>query len=224
MKYKCDTINVKIQPVRQITWGWTIPVLIEPVVFGGGGGRWVLKISLGLLFLFNRYLVAQGSALMGNNPTKPEEFVSIVAGHLDLGFRKLQELPPKLLSIRPPHLRSLDLSHNSFVSIGGIELLHQLEKLDLSHNEFGVLEVWIISLSNLEVLNISHNLISILPSGIQMMKKLKELRISHNRLEGFVELTTLTNITSIDVSFNSIAKIPDEIFRLVCISVFLFYV
>jgi len=155
---------------------------------------------------------------MGNNPAKPEggETVNIIAGHLDLGFRKLQELPPTLLAARPSDLTSIDLSHNIFSSVSGIELLHQLEKIDLSHNEISSIEVWIISLSNLECMNISHNAIVSMPSGVHKLEKLKELRISHNLLTGIAELTSLENLTTIDVSFNAIERLPKDIDKLVC--------
>lgn len=128
-----------------------------------------------------------------------------------------------------PKLKYLDLSHNRVYmrSDSALNELKELEVLDLSHNKhyFEVAGVrstltFLENLQFLKVLNLSWNEINTLTNKTLQSDSLKELQFQGNRLDimwkkgrGFKGLfKSLSNLTHLDISYNKLAEIPDDIF------------
>ncbi|KAM8857297.1 toll-like receptor 8 [Synchiropus picturatus] len=130
-----------------------------------------------------------------------------------------------------PNLTYLDLSsnkvdlayNNSFIE------LQKLEVLDLSYNPhyfeaYGVTHNlnFLQNLPVLRVLNMSHNSIATLKTKQMSSRSLAELQFGNNHLGQIWQnsdqsydmiFTNLTNLTILDISFNSIMNIPDTVFQ-----------
>ncbi|KAK7267205.1 hypothetical protein RIF29_19870 [Crotalaria pallida] len=136
-------------------------------------------------------------------------------------------------------LRSLNLSSNSFhgplpTNLGKSMIL---EKLKLSVNNFsGKIPDEILSYKNLSVIDLSaNNLSGAIPINIGMLSKLESLILSSNNLDGEIpislrNITTLerfaanqnhfkgavpagitTHLTSLDLSYNNLDSIPEDL-------------
>ncbi|XP_042350395.1 toll-like receptor 8 [Plectropomus leopardus] len=130
-----------------------------------------------------------------------------------------------------PNLTYLDLSFNKVDLAYGnaFKELQKLEVLDLSNNPhyfkaFGVTRNlnFTRNLPALRVLNMSHNAIYTLTTKQMYSKSLTELRFTNNYLgnlwkerDGSYKMlfTHLTNLTILDISHNSIAKIPNNVYE-----------
>lgn len=130
-----------------------------------------------------------------------------------------------------PNLTYLDLSFNK-IDLAydfAFKELKKLQVLDLSHNAhyfqaFGITHNlnFLKNLPVLRVLNMSYNSISTLTTKRMYSKSLAELRFKNNRLgtlwkerDGSYKtlFTNLTNLTTLDISYNQIAKIPDNVYE-----------
>ncbi|XP_056292119.1 toll-like receptor 8 [Pseudoliparis swirei] len=130
-----------------------------------------------------------------------------------------------------PNLTYLDLSFNKIdlAYDNAFNELKQLKVLDLSNNDhyfkaYGITHNlnFTQNLPALRVLNMSHNSISTLTTKRMYSKSLTELQFTQNRLgtlwkenDGSYEMlfTNLTNLTILDISCNTIAKIPDSVYE-----------
>lgn len=130
-----------------------------------------------------------------------------------------------------PNLTYLDLSFNKIdlAYDNAFQELKCLEVLDLSYNShyfisFGVTHNlnFLKHLPVLRVLNMSHNSISTLTTKQMHSRSLAELQFSHNRLgtlwkkgeDSYKTLfTNLINLTILDISWNDIEKIPDDVYE-----------
>uniref|UniRef100_UPI0037E931FD toll-like receptor 8 n=1 Tax=Semicossyphus pulcher TaxID=241346 RepID=UPI0037E931FD len=130
-----------------------------------------------------------------------------------------------------PNLTYLDLSFNKIdlAYDNAFNELKKLEVLDLSYNAhyfkaFGVTHNlnFTQNLPALRVLNMSYNSIDTLTTKRLYSKSLAELRFSNNNLgklwgenDGSYEtlFTHLTNLTILDITHNSISKIPDNVYE-----------
>ncbi|NP_001373638.1 toll-like receptor 8b precursor [Danio rerio] len=128
-----------------------------------------------------------------------------------------------------PKLKYLDLSHNRIYmhSDSALSELKALEVLDLSHNQhyFEVAGVrncltFLENLQFLKVLNLSWNEINMLTNKTLQSDSLNELQFQGNRLDimwkkqrGYQSLfKSLSNLTYLDISYNKLSEIPDDIF------------
>lgn len=130
-----------------------------------------------------------------------------------------------------PNLTYLDLSFNKIDLAYNFAFseLKKLQVLDISYNPhyfkvFGITHKisFLRNLPVLRVLNMSHNGIYTLTTKHMESKSLAELRFSHNNLgilwkekdDSYRTLfTNLTNLTILDISFNKIAKLPNDIYK-----------
>lgn len=127
-----------------------------------------------------------------------------------------------------PQLKYLDLSHNRVYLClkSAFRELKELQFLDLSHNKhyFDVAGVnhtlaFLENLENLKVLNLSWNEINTLSDKTLNSSSLQELQFQGNRLDmmwkkekGFKSLFKfLTNLTHLDISYNKLQQIPEDI-------------
>uniref|UniRef100_A0A3Q1INR2 TIR domain-containing protein n=2 Tax=Anabas testudineus TaxID=64144 RepID=A0A3Q1INR2_ANATE len=129
-----------------------------------------------------------------------------------------------------PNLTYLDLSNNKIdlAYDNAFKELKKLQVLDLSYNShyfkaYGVTNNlnFLKNLPNLRVLNMSHNSISTLSTKQMHSRSLAELQFTNNNLgnlwkdrDGSYKMlfTNLINLTILDISHNSIAKIPDNVY------------
>uniref|UniRef100_A0A3Q1IGH5 Toll like receptor 8 n=1 Tax=Anabas testudineus TaxID=64144 RepID=A0A3Q1IGH5_ANATE len=129
-----------------------------------------------------------------------------------------------------PNLTYLDLSNNKLdlAFDNAFKELKKLQVLDLSYNShyfkaYGLLHNlnFLKNLPNLRVLNMSHNFISTLLTKQMHSRSLAELQFTNNNLgnlwkhrDGSYKMlfTNLINLTILDISHNSIAKIPDNVY------------
>ncbi|XP_004459177.1 toll-like receptor 8 [Dasypus novemcinctus] len=128
-----------------------------------------------------------------------------------------------------PHVKYLDLTNNrlDFADDNALNELPDLEVLDLSYNShyFRIAGVthrlaFIQNLTQLKVLNLSHNNIYTLTEYKLKSMSLKELVFSGNRLDllwngdnRYMQIfTLLSNLTKLDISFNSLQHISDKAF------------
>lgn len=91
-----------------------------------------------------------------------------------------------------------------------IELLQNLTSVLLPHNEFETIPSVLFKLNNLKELDMSHNRlcqISISNSTIE------RLDLSHNEIEEILipNVSTVKNLTKIDLSHNKMKSLPDAI-------------
>ncbi|XP_041699688.1 toll-like receptor 8 [Coregonus clupeaformis] len=130
-----------------------------------------------------------------------------------------------------PTLKYLDLSFNKIdlAYNNAFKELHKLQVLDLSYNShyFEVSGVthnlnFLTNLPALKVLNMSHNNIFTLTTKQMTSASLKELQFQHNWLailwkerdNSYNSLfKNLMNLTYLDISFNSIEKIPSTVYE-----------
>lgn len=130
-----------------------------------------------------------------------------------------------------PNLTYLDLSNNKIdlAYDNAFKELKKLQVLDLSYNShyfkaYGVTNNlnFLKNLPNLRVLNMSHNSISRLSTKLMYSQSLAELQFKYNDLgnlwkdrDGSYKMlfTNLRNLTVLDISHNSIAKIPDNVYE-----------
>eukprot|EP01105_Mastigella_eilhardi_P010158 TRINITY_DN2379_c0_g1_i8.p1 TRINITY_DN2379_c0_g1~~TRINITY_DN2379_c0_g1_i8.p1 ORF type:complete len:1014 (-),score=142.83 TRINITY_DN2379_c0_g1_i8:8-2848(-) len=137
-------------------------------------------------------------------------------------------------------LVTLDLSGNRLTSISSaIAKLHNLKELNLNHNDLQTLPEEIGSLPCLTSLNVSRNPLTAFPSSIGKIPLLRRLRLDNNscgtippsfgkltQLEELsicsanlavfpgVVLGNLTALRELQLNFNELASLPDEICQL----------
>ncbi|KAK5613002.1 hypothetical protein CRENBAI_003302 [Crenichthys baileyi] len=130
-----------------------------------------------------------------------------------------------------PNLTYLDLSFNKIdlAYDHNFQELQKLEVLDLSWNShyfksYGITHNlnFLKHLPVLRVLNMSHNSISTLTTKQMHSRSLAELQFTHNDLgtlwkegdDSYKTLfTNLTNLTVLDISWNKIKKIPNDVYK-----------
>ena len=130
-----------------------------------------------------------------------------------------------------PNLTYLDLSFNKIDLAYNLAFndLKRLQVLDISYNPhyfkvYGITHkiTFLRNLPVLRVLNMSYNDISTLTTKHMESKSLAELRFAHNNLGILWKendysykalFTNLTNLTILDISFNKIVKLPDDIYK-----------
>ncbi|XP_019852440.1 PREDICTED: leucine-rich repeat-containing protein 40-like isoform X2 [Amphimedon queenslandica] len=99
----------------------------------------------------------------------------------------------------------LNLSYNMLVSIRGIEHLRNLVVLNASHNSLTSCDD-IMKLTNLKALILNDNQLTKLPS-LSMLVDLNTLILSNNLFES-IDVTSLSNLTKLSLSFNKLATAP----------------
>ncbi|XP_061698088.1 toll-like receptor 8 [Syngnathoides biaculeatus] len=175
----------------------------------------VLSLSSNNLFFispnqFEGYVNITCLNLSGNgfsSALNGTEFTSIpTLTYLDLSFNKL-DLAYDYAFSELKKLQVLDISYNShyFQAYGITHNLHFLQKLPV-----------------LRVLNMSHNSISTLTTKHMYSKSLSELQFQNNHLGNLWKerdpsylalFSNLTNLTILDISYNYITKLPDNVYE-----------
>ncbi|XP_026150468.1 toll-like receptor 8 isoform X1 [Mastacembelus armatus] len=131
-----------------------------------------------------------------------------------------------------PNLTYLDLSFNKIdlAYDNAFKELKKLQVLDLSYNSHYFMAYGIThnlnftkNLPALRVLNMSYNSISTLTTKQMYSNSLKELQFGHNNLGNLWKersdrsykmlFTQLTNLNILDISYNYISKIPDDVYK-----------
>ena len=94
---------------------------------------------------------------------------------LDLSYNNISKVD---YSISFSHLKSLNLSHNSFTSINGIQC-KSLVSLDLSNNQLKNIPKGFRYSKNLKQLNLSNNPLKLLSDEVRYMKKLEVIDLTN---------------------------------------------
>ncbi|XP_030381429.1 protein flightless-1 [Scaptodrosophila lebanonensis] len=161
---------------------------------------------------------------------------------LDLRHNHLKNsgIPPELFLLE--ELTTLDLSHNNLKEVPeGLERAKNLIVLNLSHNQIETIPAPLfIHLTDLIFLDLSHNRLETLPPQTRRLVNLKTLDLSNNPLELFqlrqlpslqnlevlsmsntqrtllnfpTTLDSLANLSELDLSHNSLPKVPDCVYN-----------
>lgn len=134
---------------------------------------------------------------------------------LDLSSQpeKLTKVPISELALYGENLLNLNLSGNAIPNLTW-DFPSSLILLNISNNELSEIS-FPKPLPNLKLLNISCNKIR-RTSGIQMCKNLEEVYFSHNKLIGVATICQLGNLTTLDISYNSISNCEDVATLSIC--------
>jgi len=122
---------------------------------------------------------------------------------LNMGFNYI-----KLLDLEHCNLVHLEVQGNDISEISESCRLPKLEKLDISMNCLIKLPDLSLIAPNLQEINASYNLVSDFP--ISLPQSLKKINVSHNYIKYIsAEITTLSSLYFLDVSFNEIDTLPE---------------
>ncbi|XP_039500095.1 protein flightless-1 isoform X1 [Drosophila santomea] len=154
-----------------------------------------------------------------NSGIPPELFHLEELTTLDMSHNKLKEVPEGLE--RAKNLIVLNLSNNQIESIPTPLFIHltDLLFLDLSHNRLETLPPQTRRLINLKTLDLSHNPLELfqlrqLPS-LQSLEVLKMSGTQRTLLNFPTSLDSLANLCELDLSHNSLPKLPDCVYNVV---------
>ncbi|KAL7639213.1 UNVERIFIED_CONTAM: hypothetical protein RMT77_010747 [Armadillidium vulgare] len=131
---------------------------------------------------------------------------------VNLSFNYISYIPEEF-SLRVPHLRHLNISHNQISGLpNSFHLLLHLRILNISFNKIENFPSSVVNLQKLHTLNISHNALKEIPPSISRLKKLKRLNISHNNLRALPEsLLECSNLGIIVTNGNNLIHPPQAI-------------
>jgi hypothetical protein len=133
--------------------------------------------------------------------------------HLSLENRELSSFPKGIAKMK--NLNYLNLGNNNITLIpGSINELKKLRTLDLNFNKLNTLPVEMGEMKWIRALNLAGNLFTKIPPQVLIMKNLVQLDISHNRLASVDTGFAFKRIEFLDISFNQITHLPDEIAQL----------
>ena len=105
---------------------------------------------------------------------------------VDLSRNKISVIPKGM----PMRLVALDLSHNQFSTIGGMNRVSNLIEVKLTHNRISSME-GLSAAPKLQHVDLSHNRISAI-HGTELLKDLRTLNLAHNTFKHLVNLRGLT--------------------------------
>ena len=136
----------------------------------------------------------------------------------------LSTFPCELATL--PELNELDLTGNAIKSVAcDLSAMDKLSSLDLSGNSFESFPCNLTTLSSILSLDLSRNDLKSMLCDLSNFTKLKPLDISYNRVEPLCDTTgrctfpyefsTLTHLTSLDLSSNRLESLPCDISYLV---------
>ncbi|KAI8343880.1 hypothetical protein BC941DRAFT_497280 [Chlamydoabsidia padenii] len=106
------------------------------------------------------------------------------------------------------HLTFLDLSHNEFSSLNGLENMTQLNVLNVSNNAITQLPEDLSHFGNLKALILNNNQLSKVP-GLDVLTNLNTLVISHNSVTKIPNLMALPKLVKVSASHNKLKEVPN---------------
>jgi len=125
-------------------------------------------------------------------------------GALNLSRRKLDKIPPKLLTLCT-NLRMLDLSYNNLLEISTLSNLKNLQKLNISNNKISDIS-YLLTITKLKSLDCSHNEIQQIPS---LANSMKTLNISYNKVFQ-LHPEMFKNLDVLNLEANQLSVIPAD--------------
>ena len=141
----------------------------------------------------NHFKVDQTTQEMSfsNKKLIDETVVSVLSRYpklkaVDLSRNRITTIPKGM----PTHLVALDLSHNHFSSIAGMNRVSKLIEVKLTHNKISSME-GLSGAPLLQHIDLSHNRISAI-EGTELLKDLRTLNLAHNAFKHLVNLRGLT--------------------------------
>jgi hypothetical protein len=133
--------------------------------------------------------------------------------HLSLENRELSSFPKGIVKMKD--LTYLNLGNNNITLVpGSINQLKKLRTLDLNFNKLNALPAEMEEMKWIGALNLAGNLFTKIPPQVLAMKNLVQLDLSHNWLALLDTGLTFKRIEFLDISFNQITQLPDEIVQL----------
>ena len=138
---------------------------------------------------------------------------------INLSYNALEEIFDSEASTKqdlPMILKSLlrcELSYNKIHSIPPLfQGFDNLQVLDLEHNHLTTFPTETLHCAQLKSLNLSHNQIESIPF-VNVHGPLEQIDLSHNKIEQFPVVFSLwfPRINKLDLSFNFIRSIPDDL-------------
>jgi len=133
--------------------------------------------------------------------------------HLSLENRELSSFPKGIAKMK--NLSYLNLGNNNITQIpGSIIELKKLRTLDVNFNKLNILPAEMGEMKWIRAINLAGNLFAKIPSQVISMKNLMQLDLSHNRLSALDTGFTFKRLEFLDISFNQISSLPDDIAQL----------
>ena len=177
------------------------------------------------------------SVFNDKSPQTQEPYETIVAENIDLSFKGLAEVTPRIfeyteletlvltgnrLTSLPPeigqltHLRQLVLTGNQLTSLPPeIGQLTSLQELKLDSNKLPGLPAEIRALANLQTLWLDKNQLAELPAEIIHLSSLRQLVLTGNKLTSLPpEIGQLTHLRQLVLTGNQLTSLPPEIGQL----------
>ncbi|XP_013407803.1 malignant fibrous histiocytoma-amplified sequence 1 homolog [Lingula anatina] len=137
---------------------------------------------------------------------------------------ELRKIPSAIFKLQK--LLYLDISHNCLKEFPkGVLKLASLERLDINDNKIIKIPAEIEKLVNLKVLRIHKNkLTKPLPQNLAKLVSLLELNVSNCNLANIPEFIpeNLSNLTTLDIRYNRIVKLPLNFHKLTKLKCFVF--
>ncbi|PIC41684.1 hypothetical protein B9Z55_009021 [Caenorhabditis nigoni] len=156
-----------------------------------------------------------------NGSTKPDELVLHDYNLEEIPIRYHVEQPDEQYD--PQNIKKMDLTHNSFVVLRGLQTFSNVSFLDVSFNSLSALPEEIGTLRSLTTLIARNNLLEHLPKGMQLLENMEHLYLSGNRLEYFPPVVlTLRKLKTLHLGGNYIDSCPSNISVLTSLTVLYF--
>jgi len=226
-----DVIDMGIKLAKNLDEPTVIQEFLEGCTISVTGYLKPNKLFSGTKFAqpYLNYALVNFIALLGSR-IKPDLNIQIESisglnyssGLFASDFPEYHKFPIGLTEFK--NLKTLNIRSLRLKSIPDeISKLSKLQVLECEDNELKLLPEGLFQLSNLEELNMnycsgSEGLVKEIPKSIVKLKKLKKLNIGSMKglsiTETIETLSGLISLSELDMSYNSISKIPDNIDKL----------
>jgi len=148
--------------------------------------------------------------IYNNNLINIDNIFELNLKKIMLSYNQITTIPIQIKNFK--NLRFLTINNNQIKKIPNeFCLLENLSILNLSHNKIKYLPSSFKKLNKLEILYISFNLLSKFPKSFKYLNNLIKLDISYNRITKIPNISSLSNLSNLDLRNSKIIKINKHI-------------